>query len=401
MKRFTIISLFCCLFVTIAWAQDQFNLSGTIKNQADFKVFGLICELVEAGHVDTTDSSGAFNVTGDATAIVSTMKKAAPTPQFKGSQIFIPVTSGVQPVSVEIYNVKGSKVATVFNKTLPQGEHTIPFANRLNTVSQSVLIAVVKCGSNISKFRLIKAGSRGFIAQEFGGGASGNSQTLATASLPLQVLDSLRFKRCLKIEGQQEELIEFAIPITKLEDEFKVILDLIPYEALEWGKTQEGRSNETVGQELGKPGSGIYPYEFQTYYNGAWCSEFHSYMMRVGGCPLGDDEGSATRPHWLHLGHDGLERWYNNNSDQKTEFVDQKDIVSSGYVPVTGDFVHVGGHTTTVRYVTEDNILYTVGGNEGDKVKLAKRGNYVNWSSTLWGYGRRSGVTGNSWESVR
>jgi hypothetical protein len=122
--------------------------------------------------------------------------------------------------------------------------------------------------------------------------------------------------------------------------------------------------------------------------------------MRVGGCPLGDDGGSTTRPNWLHLGHNGLETWFTSNSDQETEFVDQDDIVSSGYVPAPGDFVHVGGHTTAVRYVDDDDILFTLGGNEGDKVCLRERGNYVTWSSELWGYGRRSGVVQDSYESI-
>ncbi len=392
------LKLICISFLLVlnVLAQDQFKLSGTIKNQADFKVFGLICELVEAGHADTTDSSGAFNVIGDATAIVSTIKKAAPTPHFKGSQILIPVTSGIQPVSVEVYNVKGSKVATVFNKMLPEGEHTIPFADRINSISQSVLIAVVKCGSNISKFRLIKAGSRGFIAQEFGGGASGNSQTVATASHSLRVLDSLRFKRCLKIEGEQKELIEFAIPITSLEDEFEVILDLIPYEAIEWGKTQEGRGPQEVGQELGTPGSGTYPYEFDTYYNGAWCSEFYCFCMRIGGCPLGDDGGTQTNPNWMLWGWNTLITWFENNA----EYVERNEIDAQNYVPNPGDFIQLNEHTAMVRYISSDDDVVCLDGNYGNKVVLVQRGNYKTFSG-LNGYGRRSGITGNSFISVK
>ena len=68
MKAFYL--FFICILCTFnVVAQNQFKLTGTIKNQADWEVVGMICELKESGHVDTTDSSGAFNVTGDATPI--------------------------------------------------------------------------------------------------------------------------------------------------------------------------------------------------------------------------------------------------------------------------------------------------------------------------------------------
>jgi hypothetical protein len=113
-------------------------------------------------------------------------------------------------------------------------------------MSSSVLIAIIKRGSDVAKFQIIKAGARRYLVREFTGGVSDYSQTLAQKTSPA-ALDSLQFIRRIVVEGQQEEFIEFTIPITKWIDEFEVTLDLIPYEAIEWGKTQEGRSNETVG----------------------------------------------------------------------------------------------------------------------------------------------------------
>lgn len=365
--------LFLLVLFSYSIAQNQFNLSGTVKNQADFRVIGLIVNLMEAGYTDTTDSSGAFEVIGDATSIASKYKKESSIPRFTGTQFIVPVTSSKQPVSVEMYNLKGSKITTVFNNVLPVGEHSIPLmSNRMNNISQSVLIAVVRCGSDMTKFRLVKAGNQGFMVHQFAGGVSDHSKILAAASHPLPVLDSLQFKRCLTVEGVEEEFIEFTIPIENLEDEFKVTLDLIPYEAIEWGMTQDGRSNETVGQELGKPGSGIYPYEFQTYYNGAWCSEFYSYCMRIGGCPLGNDEGSETRPNWLLLGWDRLITWFENNA----EYVKRSEIDAQNYVPNPGDFIQMNEHTAMVRYIASDDDVVCLDGNWGDKVVLSKRGNY-------------------------
>ncbi len=386
----------CFLFTFHSFAQDQFNISGTVTNQADFKVIGLICELVENGYVDTTDSSGAFTVIGDATSLVSPIKNKVLQPNCNGKQILISITSGVQPVSVDVFNIKGSKIVTVFNQLLPEGEHVISFGNKINRVSQSVLIAVVRYGSHQMKFRLIKAGSQNFMVQNLGSSVFGTSQTVTAHTHQALVLDSMRFKRCLEVEGKQEEFVEFTIPIENLEDAFKVTLDLIPYEAIEWGMTQDGRSNETVGEELGEPESGIYPYEFQTYYNGAWCSEFYSYCMRIGGCPLGDDEGSTTRPHWLVLGWNLLITWFENNA----EYVEKSKIDELNYVPNPGDFIQMNEHTAMVRYINSDDDVVCLDGNWGDKVVLSTRGNYKTFSG-LNGYGRRSGITGNSFESVK
>jgi hypothetical protein len=399
MKYFLYFLILFSFILSSISAQIQVNLSGTIETQGEFPAKDIVVALKDNSFKDTTNENGEFEVIGEITPIVNSYEVNKPKIRCNGANFKLIVPEGGQQISLDIYNVKGAKVASILrNKVFSEGQHSIPVFQNLNDVSSSVLVAVVKRGSDMSKFRIVKIGGNSYIVRDFNSLGS-TTQSYQTSRLAL-ALDSLTFTRYRTVEGEDKVLREFSFPVTKWIDKFEVVLDMIPYEAIEWGKTQVGRSNETVGEELGTAPNGTYPYEFQTYYNGAWCSEFYSYMMRVGGYPLGDDEGSATRPNWLHLGHDGLERWFTSNSDQETEFVKQEDIVSSGYVPVTGDFVHVGGHTTAVRYVDDSDILYTLGGNEGDKVKLATRGNYVNWSSTLWGYGRRTCVLGCSYKSI-
>jgi hypothetical protein len=263
----------------------------------------------------------------------------------------------------------------------------------LKNVSSSVLVAVVKRGSDMSKFRIVKMGGTSYIVRDFNSYGSA-TQSYSTSRLPL-ALDSLTFTRYLTIEGEDKVLREFSFPVTKWIDEFEVTLDLIPYEAIEWGMKEEGRSNETVGQELGTAPNGTYPYEFQTYYNGAWCSEFYSYCMRIGGCPLGDDGGSSTRPNWLVMAWNRLITWFEDNA----EYVKRSEITSSNYVPNPGDFIQLNEHTAMVRYIADDDDVVCLDGNWGDKVVLVRRGNYKSFSG-LNGYGRRSGITGNSYTSI-
>lgn len=382
------------IFFLFSILNAQIDLKGTIINQADFPVDSMEVALKSLGHKDLSDVDGKFQIA--ITDILIQNQKELAAPKFKGSHFVVPVTSGTKPVSIEVFNLKGAKVATVINKQLSAGEHTIPF-NGSNLLSSSVLVAVVKRGSDLAKFQIIKAGNSGFMVRDFTGGVSDYSQTVAKSS-PLPALDSLLFIRRLTVEGEAKVFYEFAIPVEKWVDEFEVTLDLIPYEAMEWGMTQEGRSDPTVGQELGSPPSGTYPYRFSTYGSSsswAWCSEFHCYIMRIAGCPLGDDGGSTTNPNWMLWGWNNLIDWYGDNA----EYVPRNQIDAQNYVPNPGDFIQLNEHTATVRYIADDGDVVCLDGNYGDKVVLIRRGNYKTFSG-LNGYGRRSGITGNSYVSI-
>jgi len=367
------------------------DISGTVKNQAKVAVVKMEVALKSLGIKAATDSSGKFSI--KQTGFVSFHEQRQQVaPRIKGNQFVIPVIAGSQKVSIDIFDLKGSKVATVINKVLPQGEHTVPIMSSNNSpLSASILVAVVRRGTDMARFQIAKMGNGSFLIREFSSGASDCSAIQQTAALP--ALDSLLFIRRLKIEGQDKVLNEFAIPITKWTDKFEVIVDLIPYEAIEWGKTQEGRSDEDVGKELKT--QNIYPYELYRYSKGtAWCSEFYSYCMRIGGCPLGDDAGTATSPHWLVNGWNLLITWFQNNA----KYVEKSQITAQNYVPNPGDFIQLNEHTAMVRYL-QGTTLYCLDGNYGDKVVLVNRGNYATFSG-LNGYGRRSGITGNSYKSI-
>lgn len=394
MKYLTISLILFSFFISTVSAQVKINLSGTIINQAKFKVKNMVVGLKGHSFKDTSNKDGEFEVIGEITPIVNYFELNRPKIRCNGANFKLIVPEGRQTISLDIYNVKGVKVASILrNKIFSEGQHSIPVFQNLNNVSSSVLVAVVKRGSDMSKFRIVKIGDNSYIVRDFNSYALA-SQSYQTSRLPV-ALDSLTFTRYLTIEGKAKVLREFSFPVTKWVDEFEVTLDLIPYEAIEYGMTQEGRSNETVGREFGKPGSGTYPYEFQTYYNGAWCSEFYSYCMRVGGCPLGNDGGSSTRPNWLVMSWSRLITWFTNNA----KYIKRSQISSLNFVPNPGDFIQMNEHTAMVRYIASDGDVVCLDGNWGDKVVLPRRGNYKNFSG-LNGYGCRSGITGNSYKSI-
>lgn len=394
-KHFLFISL---VFFSFSISRAQLNISGTVINQTDFPVDSLEVSLKKLGVKTLTDKDGEFEFI--VTGLQLNKLDIIPQVHFDGRRFIIPINSSAQHVSIDIFNVKGVKVATLLNRTLAKGDHSVQF-NSSNPLAASMLIALIRTGSSMTKMQLVKTGTHTYFAKK--------SQVKNTEDLqqPLaqhpEPLDSLIFTRRIVVEGVQKVIREFSFPIIKKKDRFAVTLDMIPYEAVEWGKTQEGRSNETVGKELGKPGNGTYPYEFQTYYNGAWCSEFYCYAMRIAGYPLGNDNGSATRPNWLLLGHNSLERWFDNPNNKKAEFIKKSEIEPKKFIPVPGDFIHMDAHTTMVRYIAENGDCYCLDGNWGDKVKLINRGNYKSLPKnckTLHGYGRRSGVVKDSYKSI-
>ena len=273
MKKLLLFSVI--LLLSFSLINAQIDLQGTVINQADFLVDSLYVNLKGQGIEVMTDEEGKFQIATN--GITTQNHNKPPAPRFRGSHFIVPVTSNNQNVSVEVFNLKGAKLSIV-TKVLSEGEHSLPLLSNNKVVSSSVLIAIIKRGSNLAKFQIIKSGASGFLVREFAGGVSDNSNALAKRSGSPPALDSIQFIRRLVVEGKQEEFIEFTIPIEKWVDEFEVTLDLIPYEVVEWGKTQEGRSDETVGQELEQ--QNIYPYDLYRYSGGtAWCSEFYSYCL--------------------------------------------------------------------------------------------------------------------------
>lgn len=393
MKRAIIFGAFICFLISALNA--QIDLKGTVINQADFPVDSLEVTLKGLGYSDMTDVDGKFQIA--VTGITTQNQKRLPAPRFRGSHFIVPVTASNQKVSVQVFNLKGAKLSTV-TKVLSEGEHSLPFLSNNKVVSSSVLIAIVKRGSDLAKFQIIKSGANGYLVREFAGGVSDYSQTLAKSS-PLPALDSLQFIRSITVEGEAKVFIEFTHPIDKWIDEFEVTLDIIPYEAIEWGMTQDDRDDYAVGQELGQPGSGTYPYEFSTYNSQgsswAWCSEFYCYCMRIGGCPLDDDGGSTTNPNWMEWGWNNLITWFEDNA----EYVEKSEITAQNYVPNPGDFIQLNEHTAMVRYIADDGDVVCLDGNYGDKVWLGRRGNYATFSG-LNGYGRRSGIIEESCVSI-
>lgn len=397
-----IISLF---LVSLLFAQTPINISGTINNQADFPVMNIVVVLAEQGLKDLTNEDGEFEIIGDVTSINNTYLLRKPKLSFRGSNFILNMPDGTKPVSLDIYTLKGVLVASVLkNKILPKGEHSIPLAHRLRNFSSSVLIGMVRRGNDSYCFRLIKTGNAQFAVKDFTGSNIMSSQS-AHAFAASRGLDSLNFIRKVIVQGEEKELMEYSFAIDKWDDKFEVTLDLIPYEAVDFG-VQEFNANRIWPDEVGdtlteypnaiknyleKTGSGPHDYEW-------WCSEYYSYALFVGGCPF---YSSSSDPTWMIDGNTGIRTWFSDNS----EYIEKSDI--GNFKPLPGDFCHIENHAAMVRYIDDNDTLYTVEANgdlDGDgsfdnQLALVKRGYFKNFNDLL-GYGRRTGFVGSSHKSI-
>lgn len=392
------------LFLISSSFSQTINISGTIVNQADFAVKDMIVVLAGQGLGDTTNVDGEFEITGQVTSITNTCLIHKPQISFRGSNITLNVSDGTKPVSLDIYNLKGALVASVLkNKVLHQGEHSIPLAHRMHNFSSSILVGVLKLGNDSYRFRLIKTGNAQFAIKNFTGSETVNNHSPFAFSGSL-ALDSLKFFRNVIIQEVGEQLMEYSFEIDKWEDEFEVILDIIPYEAIDFG-VKEFRANRIWPDEVGdtlteypnairnyldKTGPGPHDYEW-------WCSEYYSYALRVGGYPF----TTSNNPDWMIAGNTLIRSWFQSNS----EYIAKNSIGT--FRPLPGDFCHIQDHSAMVWYLDDNDTIYTVEANgdlDGDgtfdnQLALVKRGYYKNFTDLL-GYGRRTGFVGSSHKSI-
>jgi hypothetical protein len=385
-------------------AQTPIDISGTIKNQVEFLVKSMIVVLAGQGLKDTTGADGVFKITGQVSSITNTFFVPKPELSFNGSNLMVNISDGTKPVSLDIYTLKGAHVASILkNGALAGRRHSIPLAHRLRDFSSSVLIGVVTYGNDSFRFRLVKTGNAGFAVADITGNGSTNAQS-SLASAGSRGLDSLKFIRNVIIQGKETTQQEYSFSIDKWIDKFEVKLDLIPYEAIDFGVKEftakriwPDQVGDTLKEDpfairkyLDKTGTGPHDYEW-------WCSEYYSYALRVGGCPF----KTSSNPTWMIDANTTLKSWFQSNS----QYILKNSIGT--FKPLPGDFCHIQDHAAMVWYITDKDTLYTVEANgdlNGDgtfdnQLALVNRGNYKTFASLL-GYGRRTGFVGSSHKSI-
>ena len=392
-------SICLSLLLSAFWLNaQQYQIQGTIKNQADFPAKNIVVKLSLAKYADTTDTAGAFLITGPLIASVNrpaSAHRAPEAPRFAGGRFVVAAANGPNHLSIDLFTLQGRRVTTLFSGTIAQGEHSFPMTGSNATVSSGVLLARVMLDQAACCFKLVKNGPHSFSCTREDATVFAATGTWSRSGQ--LAMDTLLFLR--------KDSLEYAIPVSATVASYEVLLDLLPYEITEDVAIKEqGRGPDSVGIEL--KNLGIYPYDLWRYLTGpedAWCSEFLCWAYRYAGYPLGSDAGTnAARPQWLKKGNTDIRAWFQDTA-HKHEWIDRSSPKWDSFVPVYGDFVRYdnagGGHTGIVRYVRGTS-LYTVEGNVNNRCMIRTISNYKNTSSSIDGFGRRSGVRQDSYRQV-
>lgn len=361
------------------------DLRGTVRNQAEEPVGDLTLTLANAGFTETTDTDGRFAFSGNITAVRHQASGfGSPEPaRLDGSQLVLSVRDGRQNVTVDLFTIKGSKVAGLVNGDLSAGEHRIPVVSMIPArISASMLIMVVRQGNLTTRLQLIKTGGRFCISAMRSTSSSGPKAYGKRSSDPFDEVDTLIIER--------KDTVELRMAIASYEDTLSIQLDLIPWEVLELALSEEGNGPEEVGEDIDE-----YPFAISNFLapNEAWCSEFVAWVYRATDYPL---SGGSEDGGWMIRSSEGLKRWFQMN----TRFVSHSDDDWESFEPSPGDYIRydyesAGGHSGIVRYA-EGSTLYTVEGNVNNMVMLRTIRNYKNYNQTqVDGIGMRSGYLNN------
>lgn len=353
------------------------NITGTVVNQADNPVEGMIVTLKFNQITDTTDENGAFHLLKNPVSISSEVRSLSELISINGNRLSIKHNFYSKDITFELFALNGVKLFSISD--LKPGQD-ISVSRYLKT--SKMHIALISIADQTYQFTMIKLGNNKIVYRDMT-----HRNTTSFFKSGQNGGDTLSFIR----RGD----IEYEVFKTELIDDIAVKLDLVPWEAVELAEKEEGRYPDEVGQELEKypgaisnylqkTGNGVHDYE-------AWCSEFVSWTYKAAGYDL----SGGYQNSWMLRGSTQLRSWFNENA----EFVNRENEKWESFIPAPGDYVRYdndfGGHSGIVRYASNDT-LYTVEGNCSNKVYIRRIPQWKTYqdrdNTRIDGIGRRSGT---------
>lgn len=126
-KYLYIIYLLFIIFNTPLYSQDpfSFDVTGTIKNFDGNPVSGAIATLLVKNISDTSDTSGSFSIETSPIIHDITQVKFLNKFELKNNYLHIDLNSK-KNVQIELFNIRGKKIKTLFHGILTKGNHRIP-----------------------------------------------------------------------------------------------------------------------------------------------------------------------------------------------------------------------------------------------------------------------------------
>jgi hypothetical protein len=134
----------------------EVDIRGTVKDNANNGLSGATATLIKAGFSATTNSGGAFTITGTIPTIGTKfngklLERAVPKPVFNGSQLQFKVPTQPNQVRIDIFDIKGKLLGTVVNERLMAGSYSVlPFSCLKSRASSMLYLVRVRIGADVA-----------------------------------------------------------------------------------------------------------------------------------------------------------------------------------------------------------------------------------------------------------
>ena len=168
---FTVVAML--FFSGSAYSQAAVYITGTVMDSSNEPLADATVTLVGQNLSAETDARGTFAITG--TAGVGPGGHGIPLkylrPFFKGSQLVFSIPASPQQVRIDLFNIKGARIASVLDQRLPAGSyHVSPLSIGGRTATAMLYLVRVQIGSEFSTLKVPCISSGAFF-----GGPSGLS----------------------------------------------------------------------------------------------------------------------------------------------------------------------------------------------------------------------------------
>ena len=152
---FAVLAMF---FSGISVSAIDVSIKGTVKDNSNNGLSGATAVLLKAGLSATTNSSGAFTITGTIPTIGTKFNgklqdPSVKKPVYNGSKLLFTIPAQPKQVKIEIFDIKGKLLGTVLNERLIGGSYSVSPLGALKGTAASMLYLVrIRIGADIATF---------------------------------------------------------------------------------------------------------------------------------------------------------------------------------------------------------------------------------------------------------
>jgi hypothetical protein len=145
------------LAVASVISAQEVSISGTVTSEGGGPLEGVVVRLLSANIEDVTGADGIYSLTGQVSTVPRTIQNQSIIKKihYRKNQFYFH-SSSPQTVSVKLYDMHGSLLATVYKGRLQQGQTVVPFP--LEGYGHNIFLMKVKNARHTVTYKLVSMG---------------------------------------------------------------------------------------------------------------------------------------------------------------------------------------------------------------------------------------------------